>query len=389
MKQIIKKSIQNQSVISDMMEEKPGQELPIPTKIFIVAFFTYELLYVMGVFSTQYFYILGPSHKAISLGLIIILTFLIKRARKNDPGPVPWYDYILMIVGAIGCFYIAPTAEIVKIQLIAPEPTTFELILGITTILILLEGTRRASGIILPLILILFIFYSVEASHFPGILYGRGHSFTRVMGEIYLSMDGIFGRIMGLWTRILVVFLVFGGFLQASGAGKFFIELSLALAGHRRGGPAKVAVISSGLFGTISGSAAADAAVTGVITIPMMEKVGYRPEFAGAVEAVASNGGVLMPPIMGMVAFLVAEFLNIPYVQVLIAAIIPAFLYYITLYMLVDFESIKQSLKGLPKSELPTLKETLKKGWFFFRPNLGYHILSGSVAIHSRGKCNI
>lgn len=342
--------------------------LPKATRIFIVAFFLYEVLFVLGAFSTRYFFILGESHRAVSLGLIIILTFLLVRTRKDDPRPVPWYDVLIMTLGAIGCFYIAPTSRVVELQMASPEVGSLELALGVVTILVLLEGTRRVSGAVLPAILIFFIIYALFANRFPGILYGRGHSFDRVIGELYLSVSGIFGDVMGLWTRVLVVFILFGGFLQVSGAGRFFIDFALSLTGHLRGGPAKVAVIASGLFGTVSGSAAADVATTGVITIPMMKDANYRPAFAGAVEAVASTGGVLMPPMMGMVAFMVAEFLDIAYLEVCIAAAIPAVLYYVSLYLLVDLEARRSGLSGLPTGELPKLRDTLKAGWHFFVP---------------------
>ena len=243
-----------------------------------------------------------------------------------------------------------------------------ELVLGVVTLLVLLEGTRRVSGSVLPALLVFFVVYALFADHFPGFLYGRDHTFSRVIGELYLSVNGIFGNVMGLWTRILVAFILFGGFLQVSGAGKFFIDIALALTGHLPGGAAKVAVIASGLFGTISGSAAADVATTGVITIPMMKEARYRPAFAGAVEAVASTGGVLMPPMMGMVAFMVAEFLDIPYLDVCIAAAIPAGLYYVSLYFLVDLEAKRSGLRGLDRADLPSLPETLRRGWYFFVP---------------------
>lgn len=342
--------------------------LPKTTRAFIVTFFLYEVAYLFGAFSTAHFFLLDESHRAISLGLIIILTFLLVRAKKDDKGPVPGYDYVLMALGAFGCFYIAPTARIVDLQLASPEAAPLELVLGVVTLLVLLEGTRRVSGSVLPALLVFFVGYSLFANHFPGFLYGRGHTFSRVVGELYLSVNGIFGNVMGLWTRILVAFILFGGFLQVSGAGKFFIDIALALTGHLPGGAAKVAVIASGLFGTISGSAAADVATTGVITIPMMKERGYRPAFAGAVEAVASTGGVLMPPMMGMVAFMVAEFLDIPYLDVCIAAAIPAGLYYVSLYFLVDLEAKRSGLRGLDRADLPSLPQTLRRGWYFFVP---------------------
>ena len=342
--------------------------LPKTTRAFIVAFFLYEVAYLLGAFATGYFFLLDESHRALSLGLIIVLTFLLVRARKDDNTKVPWYDYVLMALGALGCFYIAPTDRVVELQLASPEVAPLELVLGVITLLVLLEGTRRVSGSVLPALLVFFVVYALFADHFPGFLYGRDHTFSRVIGELYLSVNGIFGNVMGLWTRVLVAFILFGGFLQVSGAGKFFIDLALGLTGHLPGGAAKVAVIASGLFGTISGSAAADVATTGVITIPMMKEAGYRPAFAGAVEAVASTGGVLMPPMMGMVAFMVAEFLDIPYLDVCIAAAIPAGLYYVSLYFLVDFEAKRAGLRGLDRNQIPSLPETLRRGWYFFVP---------------------
>ena len=345
-----------------------GVRWPVPTRIFVVAFFLYEILYVLGAFSTRYFFVLAESHRAVSLGLLIILTLSLRRARGGEAGPVPWYDCLLMVAGAAGCFYIAPTATVVELQMASPVVPPLELALGIVTVVVLLEATRRVTGSVLPVLLLMSIGYAMLADRLPGVLYGRAHPFTRVIGELYMSLDGVFGSVMGLWTSILVVFILFGGFLQASGAGRFFITLAMAAAGHLRGGPAKVAIVASGLFGTISGSAAADVATTGVITIPMMKGVGYRPAFAGAVEAVASTGGVLMPPVMGMVAFMVAEFLDIPYLQVCIAATIPALLYYASLYMLVDLEARRTGLQGLPRAELPLLGETVRGGWPYFVP---------------------
>ncbi|HXV61129.1 MAG TPA: TRAP transporter fused permease subunit [Vicinamibacteria bacterium] len=338
------------------------------TSAFVVFYFLYELAYLLGAFSTRYFFVLEESHRAVSLAGIIVLTFLLARARRTDVGPVPTYDYVLMGIGVIGCLYIAPTSRIIELQTAAPQARPLEMLMGIATIVVLLEGTRRVSGTVLPVLLLVSIFYALFADRFPGFLYGRGHSLDRVIGELYLSVEGIFGSVMSLWTRILVVFVLFGGFLQVSGAGKFFIDLALSVAGHLPGGPAKVAVIASGLFGTVSGSAAADVATTGVVTIPLMKQSGYRPAFAGAVEAVASTGGILLPPMMGMVAFLVAEFLDIPYLQVCLAAAIPAALYYGSLYALVDLEARRAGLRGLPKSELPPLSKTLAEGWHFLVP---------------------
>ena len=367
--------------------------LPKATKIFIVVFFLYEILFVLGAFSTRYFFVLGESHRAVSLGLIIILTFLLVRARKNDAPQAPWFDYVLMTAGAIGCFYIAPTSRIVELQMASPEVGPFELALGVVTIIVLLEGTRRVSGAVLPTILVFFIVYALFANRFPGIFYGRGHSFDRVIGELYLSVSGVFGDVMGLWTRVLVVFILFGSFLQVSGAGKFFIDLALSVSGHLRGGPAKVAVIASGLFGTVSGSAAADVATTGVVTIPMMKDASYRPAFAGAVEAVASTGGVLMPPMMGMVAFMVAEFLDIPYLEVCIAAAVPAASLLHQLVFSRRSRSAAIRTLGTPKGGSSQTRRDAESGLALLRASRRSRVLSrraplspwGKRALRSRG----
>jgi TRAP transporter 4TM/12TM fusion protein len=334
---------------------------------FVIGFFLYHILYILGLFSTRYFFLLGESHRAISLGLVLALTFLLVPSGKHVLScSLAWYDVVFMLICVMGCFYMA--ANIISIMASRIAPTSAEVILGVLVIFAVLEGVRRTSGIALALLMLLFILYAKFCNYFPGAFYGRGYSFERVIAESYFSYHGIFGIVSRLFSTVIVVFVMFGGFLQVSGAGRFFIDLSLSLAGHLRGGPAKMAVLASALFGTINGSAAANVATTGVLTIPMMIKTGQRPYFAAAVEAVASTGGIIMPPIMGMVAFLVAEFLDIPYLTVCFAAVVPAILYYIALYWQIDFEAAKRGLKGIPRVELPSIKKTLMEGWLYLVP---------------------
>ncbi len=349
-------------------ESKYGRLLRLITKGFIVFFFLLYLLYMIGAFSTQYFFMLPGTMVAISVGLLIVLTFLLKRGFSGNSKTVPWYDWLFIVAGLVGTLYMAPASRQIQVAYASPVLGPLEFTLGIITILVLLEGTRRISGIILPIILILFIFYAMYCNYFPGVLMGRPHDFNRVMSEMYLSYSGIFGDVTSLWVTILSVFLLFGGLLEASGAGRFFINLSLSVFGRFRGGPAKVAVLASAFFGTLSGSAGANVATTGVITIPMMKRAGYSPEFAGSVESVASTGGIITPPVMGTVAFLIAQYMGLPYATVALAAVIPAVLYYFLLFWVVDFEAVKRNLKGMQTAQIPPFKKTLREGWFYFVP---------------------
>jgi TRAP transporter 4TM/12TM fusion protein len=225
--------------------------------------------------------------------------------------------------------------------------------------------TRRTTGLALSIIASLFILYGYFGNYLPGLLYHKGYSWPRILTYLY-SLDGILGLPIFVSAAYVYIFVIFGAFLRGSGVGAYFIEFANAVIGWARGGPAKVAIISSSLFGTVSGSSAANVVGTGSFTIPMMKKMGYKPHFAAAVEAVASTGGQIMPPVMGAGAFLMAEILGVPYVKVLLAALLPACMYYIAVYFMVDFEAAKTGLVGLPRSELPDKRKTLKKLYMFF-----------------------
>jgi TRAP transporter 4TM/12TM fusion protein len=289
--------------------------------------------------------------------------FLVLPAHKKQKG-IPWYDILFAaLTFAIAFYFFIYSWEIGNVGWI--PPTRFQFICALILSLLILEGGRRAAGMIYTVVGIFFAFYPVFAGHMPGILYGNQLSFVDTVASHAFGSEGMIGLPSKIMGDILIGFLLFAGVLLASGAGKTFIDLALALFGGFRGGPAKVAVVSSCLFGSISGSPISNVIGTGSVTIPMMKRLGFSPHFAGAVEACASTGGILMPPMMGAVAFVVAAFLGIEYREVAIAAAVPAILFYATLLLQVDCYSARMGLRGLPRNELPSIVETLKRGWQF------------------------
>jgi TRAP transporter 4TM/12TM fusion protein len=307
--------------------------------------------------------------RALFTGLILVLTFLIVPATKSAAkDKLPWYDAILALLSLFGGLY--PFIFYKQIALRAAYANNFELVLGIIMILIVLEACRRTSGWALLIILTLFCIYAPFCNYFPGMLEGIGYSFPRVIGHLYLYEDGMFGLVMGVISTIVVAYLLFGEFLFGTGVGKFLTDISYGIFGRFSGGTAKGAVIASGSFGMISGSPVSDVVITGSVNIPLLIKTGYKDVYAGALEAVASTGGALMPPVMGSVAFIMAEFLDISYADVCIAAVWPAILYYASIFLQVHFQSKKMGIKGRPVSELPPLKSTFSHGWIFFTPLL-------------------
>ncbi|KAB7706526.1 TRAP transporter fused permease subunit [Bacillus aerolatus] len=247
-------------------------------------------------------------------------------------------------------------------------PTQPDLIIGTVLVLLVLEATRRSVGWAMTIIVALFIMYVFFGQHLQGLLGHPGISFQKAISTYFNTTQGIFGIILGAMSNYIITFIIFGAFLAKSKAGKFFIELSYSLTGAKTGGPAKVAVVASGLMGTISGAAVSNVATTGTLTIPLMKRVGYKGHFAGGVEAAASSGGQLMPPVMGAAAFIIAANLQIPYAELMLYALIPALLHYFAVYYMVHFEAKKNNLIGLKKEELPDLKKVFIEGWFLLLP---------------------
>ncbi|AGK99688.1 TRAP transporter, 4TM/12TM fusion protein [Desulfoscipio gibsoniae DSM 7213] len=305
--------------------------------------------------------------RGIYVGISMFLCLLIYPATKKSPG-----HKISVMDGILGALVIMVMLYFIimypQMSYRAGFVTTPDLIMGIIAIVLALETVRRVTGKVLFLVTVCFLAYGYLGPYFPGILSHKGFSISRMAGFMYSSLYGMFGSVASIFSSFVFLFITFGTFLEASGAGRFFIDLPYALLGRARGGPAKVAVLASGFMGSINGSATANVVTTGTFTIPLMMKVGYKPHMSGAIEAVASTGGMIMPPIMGAGAFIMAEFTGIPYWDIVVVSIIPAALYYFYLYLMVDFQAQNLGLKGLPKEELPDPKKIFKEGWYYIVP---------------------
>ena len=322
-----------------------------------VAFVLFQLYATLsGMITAQ---ILRASH----LAFVQLLAFLLFPATKKMPrNTLPFYDVILALMGA-GCWmYIVINFDSLVRR--SGNNTVLDVIIGIIGILILFESCRRIVGFPIMIIASIFVIYAFTGKYLPGFLHHRGYSLQRVVCHLFYNTEGIMGTPIGACSTFIFLFILFGALLEKTGIGQFFIDVCNAIAGGASGGPAKVAVLSSALLGTVSGSSVSNTVGSGSFTIPMMKKLGYRGEFAGAVEASASTGGQLMPPIMGAAAFLMAESLGLPYITIVKGAIIPAVLYFTGIFITVHLEAKKSGLKGLPKEELPRfLPLFLSKGY--------------------------
>ncbi len=310
------------------------------------------------------------SHRAIHLIFALVIIFLLYPFSKKHDSMVKFPDFILMGLGVGSAGYVF------YIQQFMPELAAYragitydyEIVLGVIAILIILEATRRVLGLILPLITATFLLYGYFSQYLPGIFYARGYGFERIVNHVYISANGIWGIILGISAREIFMFVLFATFFLFSGVGDVIMKVAMGWFGGRRGGPAKAATVASGFFGMLSGAAVANIMTTGAFTIPLMKRVGYPAKFAGAVEACASTGGMFTPPFMGAAAFIMAQFLGVPYGQIVLVTILPAILFYIAVFFGIDAQSRIQGLKGYPKEELPNAWEAIKKGWYFFIP---------------------
>lgn len=301
--------------------------------------------------------------RATHLAFVQLLAFLLFPATKKMPrNTLPWYDVILGLIGA-GCWmYIVINFQ--NLVRRSGNNTTLDVIIGIIGILILFESCRRIVGLPIMTIAAVFVIYAFVGKYLPGFLHHRGYSLQRVVCHLFYNTEGIMGTPIGACSTFIFLFILFGALLEKTGIGQFFIDVCNAIAGGASGGPAKVAVLSSALLGTVSGSSVSNTVGSGSFTIPMMKRLGYKGEFAGAVEASASTGGQLMPPIMGAAAFLMSESLGLPYITIVKAAIIPAVLYFTGIFITVHLEAKKLGLKGMPREQLPKfLPLFLSKGY--------------------------
>ena len=317
----------------------------------------------------------GQIRRCLFVGMVVLFTFFVYPAKKGDvkPNHMPWYDILLAIVGCIPFFYyVANFTRIVGMGIAIGQT---EVILGVIGILVLAECCRRAVGVPILCVAGVFILYAFV---------GRHMSLQLVVYNIFYTTNGIIGTPISVCSTYIALFLMFGAFLEATGVANFFIDCANALVGWASGGPAKVAVVSSALCGMVSGSSVGNTVTTGSVTIPMMKKTGYPGEFAGAVEAAASTGGQIMPPIMGAAAFIMAEMTGFEYSKIIVRAILPAFLYFLGIFLGVHFKAKKLGLKGLPREELPKWGKLLPKIYLLLPlVLLVYMIVSGQTMAKS------
>ena len=290
--------------------------------------------------------------RSIHVGFLLLLAYLMYPvSAKSDRQRIAWYDAVIAAVAfALAFYHLVFEAALVQRS---GDPSTADLVVGTAVVVLLFEAARRVLGAALPIICAAFLAYGLFGQYLPSAVAHRGYGFDQIVGALYLGTEGIYGIPTLVSATYIFLFILFGSFLEHAGMISLFNNIALGFVGHARGGPAKVAVISSGMMGTISGSGVANVLTVGQFTIPLMKRFGYSPVFAGAVEATASMGGQIMPPVMGAVAFIMAETLNVPYVAIVKAAVIPAMLYYATAFWMVHLEAGRAGLIGIAKAELP------------------------------------
>jgi len=313
-------------------------------------------------------------HRVIHWGFMSCLIFLLYPFSKriSPKGRPSSFDLLFLLLSIGICLWIFIFSH--QILQRAGRYQPLDVLMGTLLVLLILEAGRRTVGWSVPIVAILFLLYALFGPYLPDLLAHKGYSIKRLSTYLSLSTDGIFSIPLGVSAQFIFLYILYGSMLRKSGAGKFFTDLAFSLTGWARGGPAKAAVVSSCFFGMISGSSVANTVTTGTFTIPLMKRTGYPPHFAGAVEASASTMGQIMPPIMGAGAFIMAEFLGLPYFKVCLAAALPATLSFFAIFMQVHYRAVLMGIEGIPKAELPSIKETLIQGW--------HHLLSIFLLIY-------
>ena len=334
-----------------------------------VVFLLAIILSLFHYYTSGFGVLLAMRQRAMHLLFIFPLAFILYPSTSAGKNRVPFYDVLMALGGVAVSLYIMMNYQQIAIR--AGAAVTMDLVMGGLAILLLLEATRRSIGIALPIIAGIFLVYAFLGPHMPGALAHRGFSLRRVISHLYLTTEGIFGIPIGVSATFVFMFVLFGAFLEQSGIGDYLMKVVFAGLGHQRGGPAKAAVVTSGCMGMISGSSIANTVTTGALTIPIMKKLGFKPEVAGGIEVAASTNGQFLPPIMGAAAFIMVEFTGIPYVEIIKAAFIPAILSYVAIFGIVHIESIKTGIKGMDRSELSPFIPTFFRGAYFLIPIIG------------------
>jgi TRAP transporter 4TM/12TM fusion protein len=340
---------------------------------------------LLAVLSCFHYYTSGfgllreATHRGIHLAFVLGLIFLVFGSRKKSAsgrfsafaqkgqiGLIPLHDWLLAITAAVTCLYIPYVFDNLAFRVGDPLPV--DVVFGTLMVILTLEATRRSMGIALPIIACCFIVYALYGQYAPGVLVHPGADWKGLVNHLYLTSQGIYGIAVGVVATYVFHFVLFGVLANRVGAGQLFIDLASCVAGRYAGGPAKVSVFSSALFGMISGSSIANTVTTGALTIPAMKRIGYRPHFAAAVEATSSTGGQITPPIMGAAAFIMIEFLEMPYRTILLAATVPALMHYLGIFTMVHLEAKRLGLRGLRQDEMPRFTKVIREGWMVLIP---------------------
>ncbi|NLF53145.1 MAG: TRAP transporter permease [Thauera phenolivorans] len=333
-----------------------------------VVFYSAILFSVFQLVSSAFSPLSSTVVRALHVGFLLLLTFLLYPLRGGQGRT----SIVTKAVG-FGALLLATYHWVYEAELVARagELTDTDMAVGVVTIVLVFEAARRIMGMALPLICLMFLGYALFGEHLPGALAHRGYGLDQVVGQLAFGTEGIYGTPTYVSSSYIFLFILFGAFLEQAGMITLFTDFALGTVGHTKGGPAKVSVVSSGLMGTINGSGVANVVTTGQFTIPLMKQFGYKPAFAGAVEATSSMGGQIMPPVMGAVAFIMAETINVPYVEIAKAAAIPATLYFFTVFWMVHLEAGRAGLKGLPKEDCPDPWVAVKARWYLLLPLAG------------------
>lgn len=370
-KQSIAEEISNeeiQKVLEKYDSEAKVRKLNNRSIVFVIGFMgvLFSLFHIYATFEPLPTLIMRSVHLMFALGLVFLIypTF-----NKQDRTKIPVYDWVFFGLSLTSFIYLLVEYEAIMTTR-GGIPNNIDITMAILTVLLVLEGARRVTGLILPILALIFLAYPFfsHLEFLPRIMMTRQFDLGDIFGQIYTKTEGLFSTAIGASVQYIFLFILFGAFLGKSGMGQFFNDLSLALAGHRQGGPAKVAVISSAFMGSINGSAVANVVGTGAFTIPLMKKIGYEKNFAGAVEASSSIGGQILPPVMGASAFIMAETTGVSYGTIALAAAIPALLFFLGSLMQVHYRAGRSNLKGIPKPDLPRVKEVMKEGGHLMLP---------------------
>jgi TRAP transporter 4TM/12TM fusion protein len=300
--------------------------------------------------------------------LTSVLVFLIYPASRWSPTDRPSIVDLLLVAAAVVTIGYWMDQYVSYAMFRVSSPNDFDLAMGAIAIVLMLETSRRVLGPIISIIAVIFLLQLYFGQYLPGRLSHPGMSVERILEFTFSTQEALFGVVAATFATFVFPFIIFGAFLERSGAGSFFMDLGTAVAGRWRGGPAKIAVITSSLFGSISGSSVANVVTTGAFTIPLMKRTGFKPHHAGAIEAIASTGGQFMPPVMGAGVFILATLTESSYLTIALMNIIPAFVFFAFVLMMVDLEAVRLDLKGLPASELPRVRDVMARGWYFFLP---------------------